>query len=105
MSGIFRQIPWGYPVDFKEVSGQQLARRATEIAVAGQHNILYLGPPGSGKSMIAQRIPTIMPELSPEEQLELSKVYSVCGMLPQGKALARDPAVPRTPSYSQSPRR
>lgn len=77
-----------YPVDFKEVSGQQLARRATEIAVAGQHNILYLGPPGSGKSMIAQRIPTIMPELSPEEQLELSKVYSVCGMLPQGKALA-----------------
>lgn len=80
--------PREYPVDFSEVSGQQLARRATEIAAAGQHNILYLGPPGSGKSMIAQRIPTIMPDMSAEERLELSKVYSVCGMLPSGGALA-----------------
>ena len=74
-------------IDFKEVNGQRLARRATEVAVAGCHNILYLGPPGSGKSMIAQRIPTIMPSLSREEQLEISKIYSVCGMLPPGKAL------------------
>lgn len=76
-----------YTHDFREVNGQKLIRRATEIAVSGQHNILYLGPPGSGKSMVAQRIPTIMPSLSREEQLEISKVYSVCGMLPPGKAL------------------
>ena len=75
-------------IDFKEVNGQRLARRATEVAVAGCHNILYLGPPGSGKSMIAQRIPTIMPSLSRKEQLEISKIYSVCGMLPPGKALS-----------------
>lgn len=91
-----------YSVDFKEVSGQQLARRATEIAVAGQHNILYLGPPGSGKSMIAQRIPTIMPDMSPEEQLELSKIYSVCGMLPPGKALAGTRPF-RAPHHTVSP--
>lgn len=76
-----------YPVDFAEVNGQQLMRRATEVAVAGRHNLLYFGPPGSGKSMIARRIPTVMPELSREEQIEVSKIYSICGMLPQGKAL------------------
>ena len=76
-----------YPVDFREVNGQRLVRRATEVAVAGRHNILYIGPPGSGKSMTAQRIPTIMPELSKEEQLEISKVYSICGMLPEGRPL------------------
>lgn len=74
-------------VDFSEVNGQRLVRRATEVAVAGRHNILYLGPPGSGKSMVARRIPTIMPSLSWEEKLEISKIYSVCGMLPPGKAL------------------
>lgn len=77
----------GYPVDFNEVNGQRLVRRATEVAVAGRHNLLYIGPPGSGKSMIASRIPTIMPELSREEQIEVSKIYSICGMLPPGKAL------------------
>lgn len=76
-----------YPVDFCEVNGQRLVRRAAEVAVAGRHNILLIGPPGSGKSMIAQRIPTIMPGLSKEEQLEISKVYSICGMLPEGRAL------------------
>lgn len=78
-----------YPVDFDEVTGQRLVRRATEVAVAGRHNLLYIGPPGSGKSMIARRIPTIMPELSREEQLEVSKVYSICGLLPPGKALMK----------------
>lgn len=76
-----------YHVDFSEVNGQKFMRRATEVAVAGGHNLLYIGPPGSGKSMMARRIPTIMPELSREEQLEVSKVYSICGMLPQGHAL------------------
>lgn len=76
-----------YPVDFSEVNGQLLVRRATEVAAAGKHNILYIGPPGSGKSMIAQRIPSIMPRFSKEEQLEASKVYSICGMLPAGRSL------------------
>ncbi len=79
-----------YVVDFSEVNGQKLVRRATEVAVAGFHNILYIGPPGSGKSMIARRIPTIMPELTQAEQLEVSQVYSICGLLPQGRALMRE---------------
>ncbi len=76
-----------YPVDFSEINGQKLMRRATEVAVAGGHNLLYIGSPGSGKSMMARRIPTIMPSLTREEQLEVSKVYSICGMLPKGHAL------------------
>lgn len=78
-----------YDVDFGEIQGQLLVRRATEVAVAGMHNLLYIGPPGSGKSMIARRIPTIMPTLDREEQLEISKVYSICGMLPAGSALMK----------------
>ncbi|MCD8123178.1 MAG: YifB family Mg chelatase-like AAA ATPase [Clostridiales bacterium] len=78
-----------YPVDFADVSGQRLVLRATEIAAAGMHNLLYIGPPGSGKSMIARRIPTILPEMSGEEQLEVSKVYSICGMLPPDRAWMR----------------
>lgn len=70
-----------YDVDFSEVEGQLFLRRATEVAVAGMHNILYIGPAGTGKTMIARRIPTIMPPLSSEEALELSKIYSVCGLL------------------------
>lgn len=91
-----------YDVDFAEINGQGLLRRATEIAVAGQHNILYIGPPGSGKSMIARRIPTIMPELSKEEQLEISKIYSICGMLPADHALLRSRPF-RAPHHTISP--
>lgn len=79
-----------YGVDFSEVNGQQMVRRATEVAVAGFHNILYIGAPGSGKSMIARRIPTIMPELSRKEQLEVSRIYSICGLLPQGMSLMKE---------------
>ncbi|RGY95447.1 YifB family Mg chelatase-like AAA ATPase [Clostridium sp. AM58-1XD] len=76
-----------YPQDFSEVNGQSVMRRATEIAVSGMHNILYIGPAGTGKSMIAKRIPSIMPPLSREESMEITKVYSVCGLLPKGEAL------------------
>ncbi len=71
-----------YPVDYSEVQGQFLMRRATEVAVAGKHNILYLGAAGTGKTMIAERIPTILPSCTMKEKLEISKIYSVCGLLP-----------------------
>lgn len=70
-----------YEKDFSQVNGQLFLKRATEVAVAGQHNILYIGSPGTGKTMIAERIPSIMPSLSQEESLEISKIYSICGLL------------------------
>ncbi len=67
--------------DFKDVSGQKSVRRAAEVAVSGMHNFLIVGPPGTGKTMIAKRIPGIMPEPSFEECMEISKIYSVSGLL------------------------
>ncbi len=67
--------------DFSEVKGQQLAKRAIEVAVAGNHGILMIGPPGAGKSMLAKRIPSILPPLNIEESMELTKIYSIVGEL------------------------
>ncbi len=78
-----------YDIDYQDVQGQLLMKRATEIAVAGKHNLLYIGPAGSGKTMIAERIPTIMPACTAKERLEISKVYSVCGLLPRKQPLMK----------------
>lgn len=76
--------------DFSEIKGQPAVRRACETAVSGMHNILFIGPPGAGKTMIAERIPTILPPLSREEQIEISKIYSVKGMFKNGCGLLRE---------------
>lgn len=78
-------------MDYSEICGQTLAKRAIEIAVAGRHNVLLVGPPGAGKSMMAQRIPTIMSDLSFEESLEITKIYSISGMLEKGGMIKKRP--------------
>jgi magnesium chelatase family protein len=87
-------------IDFKEIKGQLVARRALEIAAAGGHNLLMSGPPGAGKSMLANRLPTILPDLEPAEALELSMIYSVAGLLPEGRILQQRPF--RDPHHSAS---
>ncbi len=91
-----------YGVDFSEIGGQALLRRATEVAVAGMHNILYIGPAGTGKTMLAKRIPTIMPSLSMEEAVRISKIYSVCGLLSKEKPLMTKRPF-RSPHHTISP--
>ncbi|MDE2514788.1 MAG: YifB family Mg chelatase-like AAA ATPase [Rhodospirillales bacterium] len=78
-------------LDLADVRGMELARRGLEIAAAGEHNLLMIGPPGSGKSMLAARMPALLPDLSPIEALEVSMVHSVAGMLKNGRLLRRPP--------------
>ena len=73
--------------DFAEINGQHVLKRACETAVSGMHNLLMIGPPGAGKTMAAMRIPTILPPLKTSEQMELSKIYSVCGLFSNRESL------------------
>ncbi|MGG5808182.1 YifB family Mg chelatase-like AAA ATPase [Falsiroseomonas sp. CW058] len=86
--------------DMAEVRGQESAKRALEIAAAGGHNLLMMGPPGAGKSMLAARMPGLLPDLTPAEALEVSLVHSVAGMLTDGRLLRRPPF--REPHHSAS---
>ena len=85
--------------DYLDIKGQYIAKRATLIAAAGMHNIMYIGPPGSGKTMLAKRIPTILPDMTYEEMLKVTKIYSVAGKLDATKGLITKKTVQKSTSH------
>ena len=87
--------------DFSELAGQPLLKRALEVAASGMHNILIVGPPGAGKTMAAKRLPGILPPLTPDECMELTKIYSIAGMLPEEGIITSRPFV--SPHHSCTP--
>lgn len=88
-------------MEFQHVKGQEHVKRALEVAVAGAHNVLMVGPPGSGKTLLARSLPSILPSLTSEEALEITKIYSVCGLLPGNTPLLRHRPF-RAPHYTIS---
>jgi len=86
LDDLFRELS-AYDVDFSDVRGQEMAKRAIVVAAAGSHNLLMVGPPGSGKTMLAKRVPTILPDLTSGESIETTRIYSAVGRLKPGQPL------------------
>lgn len=98
---VINQCCSSFDVDFSEVKGQHVAKRAVEIAAAGNHNMIMVGSPGGGKTMIAQRLPTILPELTYENAIEVTKIYSVAGLIKDNSSMIFTPPY-RNPHHSAS---